>query len=90
MCWCCLSLCLRLCLSYAWDYEGEKISVYLRVAEANFYDVFLLVILCWSLGYMPIWVPLLNKQKTHDSISEFLILMFLFWEYMKSFYKLDA
>lgn len=45
------------------DYEGEKISVHLRVAEVNFYEVFLLVILCWSLGYMPVWVPLLNKQK---------------------------
>ena len=36
------------------DYEGEKISVHLRVAEVNFYEVFLLVILCWSLGYVPV------------------------------------
>ena len=36
------------------DYEGAKISVRLRVPEVNFYEVFLLVILCWSLGYMPV------------------------------------
>ena len=28
-----------------------------------------------------------QTEKTHDSKSEFLILMFLFWEYMKSMLK---
>lgn len=64
------------------DYEGEKVCVCLRLAEANFYEIFLLVILCWSLGLhasLSASIKQRNqREKTRDNKSEYLILMLPF------------